>query len=103
MLAAMSDPGPAFASLTADDHVTGEAVALDLPPASIGSRILSGFLDYLIVWVATFTLVSAGAAMHGQQHLGSAAHVLERDGEEQLLKVVTGARSERAQLGVVAI
>ena len=46
-----------------DDFVTGEAVALDLPPASIGSRILSGFLDYLIVWVATFTLVSAGTAL----------------------------------------
>jgi len=49
-----------------DDFVTGEAVALDLPPASIGSRILSGFLDYLIVWVATFTLVSAGTAMSQQ-------------------------------------
>ena len=36
MLAAMSEPGPTFASLTADDHVTGEAVALDLPPASLG-------------------------------------------------------------------
>ena len=49
-----------------DDFVTGEAVALDLPPASIGSRMLSGFLDYLIVWVVTFTLVSAGAALSQQ-------------------------------------
>ena len=49
-----------------DDFVTGEAVALDLPPASIGSRILSGFLDYLIVWVVTFTLVSAGTALSRQ-------------------------------------
>lgn len=49
-----------------DDFVTGEAVALDLPPASIGSRMLSGFLDYLIVWVATFTLISAGAALSQQ-------------------------------------
>lgn len=49
-----------------DDFVTGEAVALDLPPASIGSRILSGFLDYLIVWVVTFTLVSAGTALSQQ-------------------------------------
>ena len=49
-----------------DDFVTGEAVALDLPPASIGSRILSGFLDYLIVWVMTFTLVSAGTALSQQ-------------------------------------
>ena len=49
-----------------DDFVTGDAVALDLPPASIGSRMLSGFLDYTIVWVVTFTLVSAGAALSRQ-------------------------------------
>ncbi len=49
-----------------DDFVTGEAVALDLPPASIGSRILSGFLDYTLVWVVTFTLVSAGSALSRQ-------------------------------------
>jgi uncharacterized RDD family membrane protein YckC len=49
-----------------DDFVTGEAVALDLPPASIGSRMRSGFLDSLIVWVATFTLISAGAALSQQ-------------------------------------
>lgn len=49
-----------------DDFITGEAVALDLPPASIGSRILSGFLDYMIVWVVTFTLVPAGSALAGR-------------------------------------
>ena len=43
----MSEPGPTFASLTADDHVTGEAVALDLPPASLGARIVSGLIDVL--------------------------------------------------------
>ena len=34
-----------FATLTTDDLVTGEAVALDLPPASLGSRIASGAID----------------------------------------------------------
>jgi uncharacterized RDD family membrane protein YckC len=48
MLATMSASGPAFASLTADDHVTGEAVALDLPPASLGSRIGSGLIDVIV-------------------------------------------------------
>ena len=48
MLAAMSSSGPAFASLTADDHVTGEAVALDLPPASLGSRMGSGLIDVVV-------------------------------------------------------
>jgi uncharacterized RDD family membrane protein YckC len=36
---------PEFATLTADDLVTGEAVALDLPPASLGPRMVSGLID----------------------------------------------------------
>jgi uncharacterized RDD family membrane protein YckC len=36
---------PDFAMLTPDDLVTGEAVALDLPPASVAARICSGILD----------------------------------------------------------
>jgi uncharacterized RDD family membrane protein YckC len=45
MLHAMSSPD--FAMLSADDLVTGEAVALDLPPASVAARIGSGILDVL--------------------------------------------------------
>src|SRR3954471_5861893 len=37
-----------FATLTTDDLVTGEAVALDLPPASLGSRIVSGLIDVFV-------------------------------------------------------
>jgi uncharacterized RDD family membrane protein YckC len=44
---------PEFATLTTDDLVTGEAVALDLPPAGLGSRIASGAIDV----AATFTLL----------------------------------------------
>lgn len=51
----------AYATLTADDLVTGEAVALDLPPASLGLRMVSGLLDFLATGVAflgaIFTLV----------------------------------------------
>ncbi len=36
---------PEFRMLTDDDLVTGEAVALDLPPASLGSRMASGLID----------------------------------------------------------
>ena len=39
---------PEFATLTTDDLVTGEAVALDLPPASLGSRIASGLIDVTV-------------------------------------------------------
>src|SRR4051794_17218275 len=46
---------PELATLTTDDLVTGEAVALDLPPASVGSRIASGLIDVTI----TVTLLVA--------------------------------------------
>jgi uncharacterized RDD family membrane protein YckC len=36
----------------ADDLVTGEAVALDLPHASIGLRIVSGVIDVIVVYAA---------------------------------------------------
>jgi uncharacterized RDD family membrane protein YckC len=39
---------PEFATLTTDDLVTGEAVALDLPPAGLGTRIASGLVDVLV-------------------------------------------------------
>jgi uncharacterized RDD family membrane protein YckC len=43
MLGAMS--AREFATLTTDDLVTGEAVALDLPPAGLGTRMVSGLID----------------------------------------------------------
>jgi uncharacterized RDD family membrane protein YckC len=46
MLAGMSTPE--FATLTTDDLVTGEAVALDLPPAGLGLRIASGLIDVAV-------------------------------------------------------
>lgn len=49
-----------------DDLVTGEAVALDLPAASIGSLILSGLLDYVLVWLLMITLLTAGSALAAQ-------------------------------------
>ena len=41
--------------LTADDLVTGEAVALDLPPATVGARMGSGLID-----VAAMVVVATG-------------------------------------------
>lgn len=43
MLVAMS--AHEFATLTSDDLVMGEAVALDLPPAGLGTRMTSGLID----------------------------------------------------------
>jgi uncharacterized RDD family membrane protein YckC len=49
----MSQQPAEYAALTADDLVTGEAVALDLPAASVGSRAVSGLID------VTATIASA--------------------------------------------
>jgi uncharacterized RDD family membrane protein YckC len=52
MLTPMSSPD--FAMLSSDDLVTGEAVALDLPPASVAARIASGLLDVLSMAIVGF-------------------------------------------------
>jgi uncharacterized RDD family membrane protein YckC len=57
---------PEFATLTTDDLVTGEAVALDLPPASLGLRIASGLIDVLVTVVLIVAVILiAGVATIG--------------------------------------
>ncbi|MGC4110677.1 MAG: RDD family protein [Nocardioides sp.] len=65
---------PEFAMLTPDDLVTGEAVALDLPAASVGTRILSGLLDVLALGVLAFGVLFAAlvASSHAD---GALQHV----------------------------
>jgi uncharacterized RDD family membrane protein YckC len=48
-----------YATLTTDDLVTGEAVALDLPPAGLGIRMASGLLDVLVTLVLLIGLMIA--------------------------------------------
>src|SRR3954447_11272462 len=50
-LCSASMPSPEFGMLSPDDLVTGEAVALDLPAASVGTRIASGILDVISMGV----------------------------------------------------
>ena len=50
-------PRAEFATLTDDDLVTGEAVALDLPAASLGSRILSGLIDVVVTGIVLVVVV----------------------------------------------
>ncbi|GAA2127913.1 RDD family protein [Nocardioides bigeumensis] len=56
MSTGLPSPAGEFATLTDDDLVTGEAVALDLPPASLGARMVSGLID-IIATVATLIIV----------------------------------------------
>jgi len=66
---------PEFATLTTDDLVTGEAVALDLPPASIGLRIASGLIDVAVTVALLFLvlLVSTVAAIGTDEALATVA------------------------------
>lgn len=78
---------PELATLTTDDLVTGEAVALDLPPAGLGLRIASGLVDAL----ATFTLLVALV-------LGLAIAALQAD--QALVRVATLAAVITALVGL---
>lgn len=64
----MSTPADEFATLTRDDLVTGEGVALDLPPAGLGVRIASGLIDVIatvvLLVVSLFALGLAAAVTH---------------------------------------
>lgn len=53
----MTQPSFEYATLTSDDLVTGEAVALDLPAASFGSRIASGLIDVIVTVISAFVAV----------------------------------------------
>jgi uncharacterized RDD family membrane protein YckC len=62
-LAGYADPimSSSTVGVGADDLVTGEAVALELPAAGIATRALSGFLDVFIAVVALFVGMFIGA------------------------------------------
>ena len=66
---------PDFAMLTPDDLVTGEAVALDLPPATVGARIGSGLIDVAVdaalvaVGVLFLTFVATADTDGALQHV----------------------------------
>ena len=52
---------PLNLSFGSSQLVTGEAVTLDLPAASIGVRVLSGLIDLIVMIVALITLVWFGS------------------------------------------
>lgn len=71
-------PPTEFALLTTDDLVTGEGVALDLPPASLGLRIASGLIDIAVtvgLLLATLFVLLIAAARFEDAALFAAAVV----------------------------
>lgn len=72
-------PAQDYATITADDLVTGEGVALDLPAASLGLRMASGLLDVLvtvITFVALLILLVIATLPFQDEALTQAAVVL---------------------------
>lgn len=68
-----------FATVTADDLVTGEGVALDLPAASLGLRLASGLLDVvatIITFVVLYVVLLVAALPFRDDALLAAAAVL---------------------------
>jgi uncharacterized RDD family membrane protein YckC len=63
MLASMTDLTAEYAALTSDDLVTGEAVALDLPAASVASRVVSGLIDVVVTLVTAFVVFLVFSAL----------------------------------------
>ena len=67
------------AALGADDLVTGEAVALDLPPAGLGSRAASGLIDLavtlglllVIIMIFSVATLQADGALIGGASVGT--------------------------------
>jgi uncharacterized RDD family membrane protein YckC len=66
---------PEFATLTSDDLVTGEAVALDVPAASLGVRIASGLIDVVVAVLLLMTIgfVAAVASFQTNEALATVA------------------------------
>ena len=90
---------PELATLTTDDLVTGEAVALDLPPASLGLRIASGLVDALataalLVALLVGLMIAALRADDALLHVAVlAAVIVSLIGFPTALETLTGGRT----------
>lgn len=90
---------PELATITADDLVTGEAVALDLPPAGLGVRIASGLIDALatvalLVALLVGLMVASLQADDALTHVAMlAAIIVSLIGLPTALETLTGGRT----------
>lgn len=105
-----------FADPAADQQVTGEAVALEVPPASVGLRLVSGLLDVAVQAVALTVLTVLAAVAAPDDALAAAFGVVALvlvllvgpsvvetvTGGRSLGKLVTGLRTVRDDAGPVS-
>ncbi|MDQ6642666.1 MAG: RDD family protein [Actinomycetota bacterium] len=65
-----------YSGLDTDDLVTGEAVTLELPPASLGIRLLSGLQDLIIELVLLFVGALLVGSLAIDQALASVGYIV---------------------------
>lgn len=65
-----------YQGLDTDDLVTGEAVTLDLPPASLGIRLLSGLIDLVVEAALLFVGFLVVGAVASDQALAAVGFVV---------------------------
>lgn len=95
--AAWGSSSEAFDDTTLDQQVTGEAVAIEVPPASVGLRVVSGLLDVALqaVLLTVLTVLAALAAPDDAlaAAFGVVALVLVLLVGPSVVETVTGGRS----------
>ncbi|MGL5825887.1 MAG: RDD family protein [Nocardioides sp.] len=67
-----------YARATSTDLVTGEAVALDLPPASLGARMAAGLIDVVVTYALLITILFAfaiAASGAGPRNIDALSHI----------------------------
>jgi uncharacterized RDD family membrane protein YckC len=65
-----------YQGLDTDDLVTGEAVTLELPPASLGIRLLSGVLDLVVQGVLLFVGFLVVGSLASDEALASVGFIV---------------------------
>ncbi|MBO0843579.1 MAG: RDD family protein, partial [Nocardioides sp.] len=101
-------PGPdghrERALLTDDDLVTGEAVALDIPAAGLGSRLASGLIDAIVVVLVLIMLILVllAATANTDQALAAAGQVAATAGGLLILPATVETLTRGRSLGKLA-
>lgn len=102
---AVTTTSPERSLLTTDDVVTGEAVALDIPPAGLGSRLASGLIDAVIVVFALLVamILFAIAASQADAALAAAGRVAATAGGLLILPTAIETLTRGRSIGKLAL
>lgn len=92
-----------YQGLDTDDLVTGEAVTLELPPASLGTRLLSGLLDLVVQALLLFVGFLVVGAVASDEALASVGFVVTFVGVLIVLPTVLETLTRGKSIGKYAL